>query len=228
MTTQPIGVSADQPALQDAGQIRLDIFADPVCPWCMIGKAELDRALESRPGHPFQITWQPFRLDPQMPPAGMPYPAYMKMKFKDEAGIIAAMKPVMAASERLGLWINPSLIERMPNTLNAHRLLYWAGLEGAQTPVMSGLMRAFWREGQNIANPDTLVAIGEKAGMDGEMIRRLLASDADRDEILRREIHARERGINSVPTFIVADSHVVSGAQPASLWQNVIDELTGQ
>ena len=210
------------------GQIRLDIFADPVRPWCMIGKAELDRALESRPGHPFQITWQPFRLDPQMPPAGMPYPAYMKMKFKDEAGIIAAMKPVMAASERLGLWINPSLIERMPNTLNAHRLLYWAGLEGAQTPVMSGLMRAFWREGQNIANPDTLVAIGEKAGMDGEMIRRLLASDADRDEILRREIHARERGINSVPTFIVADSHVVSGAQPASLWQNVIDELTGQ
>ena len=163
-----------------------------------------------------------------MPPAGMAYTAYMKMKFKNEAGIIEEMKPVMAASERLGLWINPSLIERVPNTLNAHRLLYWAGLEGAQTPVMSGLMRAFWREGQNIANPDTLVAIGEKAGMDGEMIRRLLASDADRDEIQRREIHARERGINSVPTFIVADSHVVTGAQPAALWQNVIDELTGQ
>ena len=123
-------------------------------------KAELDRALESRPEHPFAITWHPFRLDPQMPAAGMDHVAYLKMKFGDEKGILAAMKPVMAASERLGLWINPSLIERMPNTLNAHRLLYWAGLEGAQTPVMSGLMRAFWREGQNIANPDTLVAIG--------------------------------------------------------------------
>lgn len=208
-------------------QVRLDIFADPVCPWCLIGKAELDRALESRPEHPFAITWQPFRLDPQMPQAGMDYVAYMKMKFGDEKGIIAAMKPVMEASERLGLWINPSLIERVPNTLNAHRLLYWAGLEAAQTPVMSGLMRAHWREGKNISNPDVLVAIAEGAGMDGQMVRRLLATTEDRDEVATREIHARQRGINSVPTFVVADTHVVSGAQPASLWMQVIDELTG-
>lgn len=208
------------------GTVRLDIFADPVCPWCLIGKAELDRALESRPDHPFAITWQPFRLDPQMPAAGMDHVAYMKMKFGDEKGILAAMRPVMEASERLGLWINPALIERIPNTLNAHRLLYWAGLEGAQTPVMSGLMRAHWREGRNISNPDVLAEIGEKAGMEGAMIRRLLATDADRDEVATREIHARRRGIASVPTFIVADSHVVTGAQPASLWQGVIDELT--
>lgn len=208
-------------------RVRLDIFADPVCPWCLIGKAELDRALESRPEHPFAITWQPFRLDPQMPTAGMDYVAYMKMKFGDEKGIIQAMKPVMEASERLGLWINPSLIERVPNTLNAHRLLYWAGLEGVQTPVMSGLMRAHWREGKNISNPDVLVAIGESAGMNGEVVRRLLATTEDRDQVAAREIHARERGISSVPTFVVADSHVVSGAQPAALWMQVIDELIG-
>lgn len=212
---------------QTTAEVSLDIFADPVCPWCLIGKAELDRALESRPEHPFRITWQPFRLDPQMPPAGMKYVDYMKMKFDDEKGIIAAMKPVIEASERLGLWINPSLIERMPNTMNAHRLLYWAGLEGAQTPVMSGLMRAFWREGRNIANPDVLAEIGKTAGMNDKMIRRLLTSDADRDQITAREIHARERGINSAPTFIVADNHVVTGAQPAALWQSVIDELGG-
>jgi len=208
-------------------QVRLDIFADPVCPWCLIGKAELDHALESRPEHPFAITWQPFRLDPQMPAAGMDYVAYMKMKFGDEKGIIQAMKPVMEASERLGLWINPSLIERVPNTLNAHRLLYWAGLEGVQTPVMSDLMRAHWREGKNISNPDVLVAIGESAGMNGEVVRRLLATTEDRDQVAAREIHARERGISSVPTFVVADSHVVSGAQPAALWMQVIDELIG-
>lgn len=210
------------------GQVRLDIYADPVCPWCLIGKAELDRALESRPDHPFAITWQPFQLDPQMPQAGMGYVPYMKMKFTDEKGILAAMKPVMEASERLGLWINPSLIERVPNTLNAHRLLYWAGLEGAQTPVMSGLMRAHWREGRNINNSDVLAEIGEKAGMNGAVIRRLLATNEDRDEVAGREIAARKRGINSVPTFIVADTHVVTGAQPANLWQNVIDELMGR
>ena len=216
MTTEP------------TGQVRLDIFADPVCPWCLIGKLQLDRALESRPGHPFAITWQPFQLDPQMPRAGMDHVAYMKMKFGDEKGILAAMKPVMEASERLGLWINPSLIERVPNTLNAHRLLYWAGLEAVQTPVMSALMRAYWREGKNISNPDVLAEIGAASGMKAEMIRRLLATDADRDEVQRRELHARERGINSAPTFIVADSHAVTGAQPASLWQSVIDELAGQ
>ena len=205
MTTEP------------TGQVRLDIFADPVCPWCLIGKAELDRALESRPGHPFAIHWQPFRLDPQMPPAGMPYTAYMKMKFGNEAGIIEVMRPVMAASERLGLWINPSLIERVPNTLNAHRLLYWAGLEGVQTPVMSALMRAYWREGKNISNPDVLAEIGAASGMKAEMIRRLLATDADRDEVQRRELHARERGITAAPTFIVDDSHVETGAHPAAL-----------
>lgn len=210
------------------GTVRLDIFADPVCPWCLIGKAELDRALESRPDHPFAISWQPFRLDPQMPQAGMEHVAYMKMKFGGEQGILDAMRPVMAASERLGLWINPSLIERIPNTLNAHRLLHWAGLEGVQTPVMSGLMRAHWREGKNISNPDVLAGIGEKAGMDPQMIRRLLATTEDRDEVASREIHARQRGISSVPTFVVADSHVVSGAQPASLWQQVIDDLTAR
>lgn len=209
------------------GQIRLDIFADPVCPWCLIGKAELDRALESRPDHPFAITWQPFRLDPQMPRAGMGYVAYMKMKFGDEKGILAAMKPVMEASERLGLWINPSLIERVPNTLNAHRLLHWAGLEGAQTPVMSGLMRAYWREGRNIGDTDTLAQVGEQAGMNAQVIRRLLATTEDSDEIAAREIHARQRGVSAVPTFIIGNSHVVTGAQPASLWQSVIDELTG-
>ena len=207
------------------GQIRLDIFADPVCPWCLIGKAELDRALESRPGHPFAITWQPFQLDPQMPRAGMDHVAYMKMKFGDEKGILAAMKPVMEASERLGLWINPSLIERVPNTLNAHRLLYWAGLEAVQTPVMSALMRAYWREGKNIADHEVLAQIGQAAGMDPAMILRLLATDADRDEVLAREAHARERGIRSVPTYIIGGAHVLTGAQPAELWQQIIDEL---
>jgi predicted DsbA family dithiol-disulfide isomerase len=93
---------------------------------------------------------------------------------------------------------------------------------------MSALMRAYWREGKNISNPDVLAEIGAASGMKAEMIRRLLATDADRDEVQRRELHARERGINSAPTFIVADSHAVTGAQPASLWQSVIDELAGQ
>lgn len=208
--------------------VRLDIFADPVCPWCLIGKAQLDHALESRPDHPFQIAWHPFRLDPGLPAEGVPYVSYMKGKFGNEAGILDAMRPVMQASERLGLWINPSMIQRVPNTLDAHRLVLWAGLEGRQTPVMSGLLRAHWREGRYIGDAEVLADIGASAGMDGQMIRRLLATDADCEQVLQREVHARERGVNAVPTFIIAESHAVSGAQSTELWQNVIDELTAR
>ncbi|MBV0892290.1 DsbA family oxidoreductase [Paracoccus sp. Z118] len=208
--------------------VPLDIFADPVCPWCLIGKAELDRALESRPDHPFVVTWHPFRLNPDMPKSGMAHTTYMLARFKDEKGIIEANRPVLEAAERLGLWLNMAAIERIPDTTDAHRLMLWARIEGAQTRVMSGMMAAHWREGRNIGRADVLAQIADAAGMDGTVIERLLATDADRDTVLAAEIHARERGVSAVPTFIVANSHVVPGAQPASLWQSVIDELAGE
>ena len=203
----------------------LDIFADPTCPWCMIGKAELDQALETRPGHNFAITWHPFRLNPNLPPSGVDHVDYMRAKFRDEAGIIAANEPVLRAAERLGLWINMAAIKRVPQMLDGFRLLHWAGIEGAQSLVMSGQMRAHWREGRDIGDPQVLADIGAAAGMDRQMILRLLASDADRDEVLAREAHARERGIRAVPTFVIAGSQVVPGAQSAELWREVIDEL---
>ena len=204
--------------------VRLDIFADPVCPWCLIGKIELDRALESRPEHPFQITWHPFRLNPQMPREGMDRVEYLRAKLGDRAE--AASRMVADRAAELGLKLNPSPIE--PDTTNAHRLMHWAGLEGAQTRVMSGLLRAHWQEAKDIGNPAILTEIASKAGMDAAMVATLLQSDADSDEVNHREMHARERGISSVPTFIVADQHAISGAQPASLWQNIIDELASQ
>lgn len=200
----------------------LDIFADPVCPWCLIGKTELDRALESRPDHPFAITWHPFRLNPQMPRGGMDRIEHLKSKLGPRAE--DASRAVAARAASLGLILNPAPQE--PNTTDAHRLMYWAGLEGAQTRVMSGLLRAHWQEARNIGDLAELVRIGGAAGLDQALLARLLNSDADRDEVSRREQHARERGINSVPTFIVAHSHAISGAQPASLWQQVIDELS--
>ena len=200
---------------------RLDIFADPVCPWCLIGKVELDRALESRPDHPFAITWHPFRLNPAMPPEGMDRVAYLRAKLGDQ--VDAAARALAERAAALGLTLNPS--PREPDTTDAHRLMHWAGLEGAQGRVMSGLLRAHWQDAQDIGDASVLSAIAGAAGMDPALTARLLASDADRDEIARRESHARQRGISSVPTFIVADAHAVSGAQPADLWQSVIDEI---
>lgn len=199
---------------------RLDIFSDPVCPWCLIGKLELDRALESRPDHPFEIIWHPFRLNPQMPREGMDRLDYLKSK----PGAADAARAVAERAAAMGLELK--LPARQPDTTDAHRLMHWAGLEGAQTRVMSGLLRAYWQEGRDIGDKAELARIATTAGMDEAMTTRLLDSDADRDEVISREMHARQRGINAVPMYIVADTHAVSGAQPASLWQNVIDELT--
>lgn len=206
--------------------VAFDIFADPVCPWCLIAKAELDRALESRPHHPFTVVWRPFRLNPDLPPGGMDRLEYLAARFGDRDAVVDAHRPLFEAAERLGITLRLDAIQTEPQTLDAHRLLAWAAVEGAQTRVMSGLMAAHWREGRNIGDPAVLADIAAGAGMDRDMVRRLLATDADRDTVLLAEAHARERGVRAVPTFVVANSHVVPGAQPAALWQQVIDELT--
>ncbi|ETD91904.1 DsbA family oxidoreductase [Rhodobacter capsulatus] len=203
--------------------ITLDIFADPTCPWCYLAKAQLDRALEARPGHPFLISWQPFQLNPTLPAEGMDRGAWLRARFGAQADRVDL--PVLEAARTAGVALNLPIITRMPNTLNAHRLLHWAGIEGAQTAVMSGLLRAYWRDGQDIGQPDILVTIAADAGLDAVLIRRLLATDADAETIRSRAAHARERGVTSVPTFILDNTHVITGAQPAKLWMQVIDEI---
>lgn len=208
--------------------IRLDIFSDPVCPWCYIGKANLDRALEVNPEHPFAIQWHPFQLNPGMPADGVDRAEYLEAKFGGRDKAVQIYARVEEAARQAGLAIDFSRIKRMPNTLNAHRLIHWAGLEGRQTPVVSALFRAYWREGRDIGDTATLAQIAGEAGMDPTVVERLLASDADRDDLIARDIDARKKGVSAVPTFLIAQRHVVSGAQPTELWEQVIAELTGQ
>jgi predicted DsbA family dithiol-disulfide isomerase len=205
--------------------ITLDIFSDPICPWCYIGKARLDRALGRRPDHPFRIEWHPFQLNPDMPAEGMDRVDYLQGKFGGTDGVLRAYGPVVDAAEAAGLTLNLGAIDRTPNTLDAHRLIHWAGLEGRQTPVVSALFRAYFVEGRDIGEAAVLAEVGAAAGLDRALLERLLASDADREEIAARDAHARSRGIRAVPTFIVANRHAVQGAQPAELWDRVIDDL---
>lgn len=205
--------------------IKLDIFSDPICPWCYIGKTRLDRALEARPDHPFIIEWHPFQLNPEMPPEGMDRRAYLEAKFGGKEGAVRSYAPIAEHAADAGLDIDFAAIGRTPNTLDAHRLIHWAGLEGRQTAVVSALFRAYFREGRDIGDAATLAMIAGEAGLDAAMIALLLSGDADREAIAARDAHARARGVNAVPIFIIADRHVAQGAQPTDLWLEVIDEL---
>lgn len=205
--------------------IKLDILSDPICPWCFIGKSYLDRALEKAGDQPFLIEWHPFQLNPDMPAEGMDRRAYLEAKFGGKEGAVQAYAPVVEHAEKAGLTINFEAIQRTPNTLHAHRLIHWAGLEQCQTWVVSALFKAYFVEGRDIGDKVVLTEIAGGCDMDPAMVAKLLDSDADADDIRARDTHARERGVTGVPTFIVANQHVLTGAQPPDLWGKVIEEV---
>jgi predicted DsbA family dithiol-disulfide isomerase len=205
--------------------VKLDIMSDPICPWCYIGKTHLDRALAQRPDHPFLITWHPFQLNPDMPKEGMDRRAYLEAKFGGKDGAVKAYAPVVEHAEKAGLTIHFDRIQRTPNTLDAHRLIHWAGIEGHQTAVVDGLFTAYFVEGRDIGDQDVLADIADSCGMDASVVLRLLATDEDQREIVDRDAAARGMGVTSVPTFIVASQHAVPGAQPTELWLQVLDDL---
>lgn len=209
-------------------RIKLDIMSDPICPWCYIGKAHLDRALEAHPDHPFEIEWHPFQLNPDMPAEGMDRRAYLEGKFGGKEAAVKAYTPVVEHAAEAGLKIDFEGMKRTPNTLNAHRLIHWAGIEGRQTAAVSSLFKAYFVEARDIGDADVLADVADGIGLDAAVIHRLLDTDNDRQMIQERDAHARKMGVNSVPTFIVAGQHAVPGAQPPSLWAKVIAELSAQ
>ncbi len=211
-----------------AEAIKLDIMSDPICPWCYIGKAHLDRALQDHPNHPFAIEWHPFQLNPEMPREGMDRRAYLEGKFGGKEGAVKAYAPVVEHAEKAGLNINFEAMQRTPNTLDAHRLIHWAGIEGRQTAAVSALFKAYFVDARDIGDAEVLADIADSIEMDAAVVARLLKSDVDAQDIRDRDAHSRKMGVNSVPTFIIANAHAVPGAQPPELWAQVIADLTKQ
>ncbi|WP_109311780.1 DsbA family oxidoreductase [Ruegeria sp. AU67] len=208
--------------------VKLDIMSDPICPWCYIGKTHLDKALAAIPDHPFVIEWHPFQLNPDMPDAGMDRREYLERKFGGKEGAVRAYAPVVDHAESAGLKIDFEGMERTPNTLDAHRLIHWAGIEGKQNAVVDALFDAYFVQARDIGDHEVLADIADNAGMDAAVVLKLLKSDADREDINNRDSHSRQMGISSVPTFIVANQHAVPGAQPPEMWEKVIAEIKSQ
>lgn len=208
--------------------VQLDIVSDSICPWCYIGKVQLDRALKAHSENPFQITWHPYQLNPDMPREGMDRRAYLEAKFGGPEGAAQVYGGIAEAARGIGLDIDFAGIRRTPNTLDAHRLILWAEVEQCQDAVVDALFKAYFHEHRDIGDLDVLADVADGAGMDAALIHRLLASDADLDEVTKRDRTFREMGVTSVPTYLVNRAHAVPGAQPTELWLNVMAELTGQ
>ena len=208
--------------------IKLDIMSDPICPWCYIGKTQLDRALASHPDHPFTVEWHPFQLNPDMPAEGMDRRAYLEGKFGGKAAAVQVYGNIERQAQTLGLSIDFAAMKRTPNTINAHRLIHWAGLEQKQQGLVDALFDAYFCKGVDIGESDNLCDIAEKAGLERDVIAHLLDGDTDCQMIRERDAHSRKMGVNAVPTFIVANQHAVPGAQTPEVWTTIIADLQTQ
>lgn len=195
-----------------ADRLIIDIISDVVCPWCYIGKRRLEQALALTPNIPTGIRWRPYQLDATIPPEGMPRQTYMERKFGSLDKVAAIHERLTAIGHELGIPFHFSTIRVSPNTLNAHRMIRWAAGE-RQDAMVEALFRAFFVEGQNLADEASLIAIGESAGFPRAALAPLLQSDQD-VKAVRDEIEAAQSmGIQGVPFFVFGEKYAVSGAE---------------
>ena len=160
-----------------------------------------------------------------MPSEGIDRKKYLERKFGNRDLAVKAYAPVLEHAALAGLNLNLENITNTPNTLSAHRLIFWAGQEGVQNAVVSAIFRAYFVEGRDIGENSVLLDISQGTGIDREMAGRLFAGQNDYQQIIELDNAARKMGINSAPTFILNGKHVITGAQNVEFWSNLIVEV---
>ena len=203
--------------MSDQPGSRIDIVSDAICPWCYIGKRQLERALATlaEEGLHFSVHWNPFQLNPDMPKEGRDRAAYRAMKFGSAERSRELDERVAGAAADVGLPFQMQLQKRTPNTLDAHRLIGLAGRENRQDAVVEALFVAYFTRGADIGDHDVLAECAATGGMDRAAVAEFLASDTAAAEILAADQAAREAGVNGVPSFFLDCYGLYSGAVPA-------------
>ena len=210
-------------------QLRIDFVSDVVCPWCAVGLASLEQALQRLQGEvEAEIHFQPFELDPNMPAGGMDVAANLKRKYgMSDAQLAENQERIRARGAELGFTFDFNARSRTWNTFDAHRLLHWAALEAPQRQLSlkRALLVANFSEGRDIGNHEVLAEVAAGVGMDAARAREVLASGAFANEVREAEEFFRRNGINSVPAVIIEKKHLVSGGQPPEVFERALREI---
>ena len=185
--------------------ITIDVFSDPICPWCYIGKKRLDQALAARPDLPIAVRWRAFQLNPDMPRDGMDRQSYL--------------------SAKVGIDFQFDKIPRTPSTLNAHRLIRYAQRPGVEKAdgLMPALFQAYFIDGKDIGDVAVLLDIAQAVGLDRPAVQEYLNSREDEDEVQAEDVFARRLGIGGVPCFIIDGKYALSGAQEPEAFLPLLD-----
>lgn len=208
--------------------LPIEVISDAICPWCWIGKRRLDRALAAlAPTLSATVTWRPFELNPDMPKAGVDRRAYRSRKFGSWERSQALDAQVASAAKSDGLDFRHDRMERTPNTIDAHRLIWLAGKKGKQDAVVEGLFSAYFHEGRDVSASDVLVAVGTAAGLDPNRVSAMLASDEGLNEVTAELDRSIGLGVSGVPTVLVSGRPLFSGALRSELIEAHLLEAAG-
>lgn len=211
--------------MTDAAELMIDVVSDVVCPWCYLGEKRLDAALaeESRP---VVVRWRPYQLDPSIPEGGLDRVEYMERKFGRDGRLKSIHDHLVRLGAEVGVSFAFDRIKRAPNTLDAHRLIRWAGAAGAQGEVVDRLFRAYFVEGRDIGDRAVLLDIAAESGLDAELVARLIDEGADVEAVRGEIAQAQAIGVTGVPFFIFAGRLGVSGAQDVSVLRRAMSQAT--
>lgn len=207
--------------------VKIDFVSDVVCPWCALGATALEQAIQNLAGEVVvELTFKPFELNPDMPAEGEHAVQHMMRKYGRTADQVASRNEmVVARGLEVGFHFDLEKRSHFYNTFDAHRLLFWANAEGLQIALKKALLKAYFSDGQNLADQATLVRLADEVGLDSNRAREVLTKGEFASEVRELERFYQQRGINSVPAMVLNDRQLVTGSQSVEHYEEVIRQM---
>jgi len=210
-----------------ATPVKIDFVSDVSCPWCAIGLKSLQQAIAAIGDEAeVELHFQPFELNPNMPPEGQDIVEHLTEKYgSTQAQQEQAREMIRARGASVGFDFSMGKRNRIYNTFDAHRLLHWAGIEGKQQELKEALFTAYFTLGDDPSSHEVLLRVAGEVGLDTVAAAEVLKSDQYAGEVREREQFFQRHGINSVPAVIVNERHLISGGQPAEVFEKALRDI---
>jgi len=210
--------------------IRVDFISDVVCPWCAIGLGALEQAIQRLAGEiVIELNFEPFELNPTMPPDGQNAVQHIMQKYGSTASDIQrGQQSIRSGGNSVGFHFDFDKRTHFYNSFDAHRLVFWAGVERLQLPLYQKLLSAYFSEGQDISSHETLASIAGSVGLSEENAYKVLSSNLYVDEVRERELYFTNRGIHAVPAVVLNGQQIFTGAQSVDYYEQLLRKAAGQ
>ena len=211
-------------------QLRIDFVSDVSCPWCAIGLKSLEQALEKvAPDVTAEIHFQPFELNPNMGPEGQDIVEHITEKYGSTLEQqIASREMIRQRGADVGFTFDMARRGRIYNTFDSHRLLHWAETQGRQHALKQALLEAYFTHAEDPSSRELLVRVAGQVGLDTAEAQRVLETGEYADEVRAAESFFQRAGIHSVPAIVINQRHLISGGQPAEVFERALREIAAQ